>query len=200
VQTLYLLRHCQTSGQDPDAPLTAAGSAQAEALAAWLAPLDIARIVSSPYRRATASAAPLAARLALPLETDARLHERVLCATHREDWRDLLRASFADPDLAAPGGESARAAAARVLAAVESARRPPARTTALVTHGNLLAILLGQLDPRFGYDDWARLTTPDVFRLRIAPGAPLPDGDLLHLSPPAGYAPLSREAPPCSSV
>jgi 2,3-bisphosphoglycerate-dependent phosphoglycerate mutase len=49
---LYLVRHCQSSGQAPDAPLTALGRQQAEQLAAWLRPLGVARIVSSTYLRA----------------------------------------------------------------------------------------------------------------------------------------------------
>ena len=190
VRTFYLVRHCQASGQAPDAALTAAGQAQADALAGLIAPLGVERIVSSPFRRATQSATPLAIRTGLPLETDDRLCERVLSGAPREDWRALLRASFADPGVAAPGSESGRAAADRALAVLAAARRHPARSTVLVTHGNLLALLLGQIDPRFGFEAWERLTNPDVFRLRLRDGSPLPGAALCRLwvepaAPPA---------------
>lgn len=35
-QMFYLVRHCQATGQEPDAPLTETGQQQAIALADWL--------------------------------------------------------------------------------------------------------------------------------------------------------------------
>src|SRR4051812_46465684 len=49
---LLLVRHCQSSGQAPDAPLTPLGQQQADQLADLLQARGIARIVSSPYTRA----------------------------------------------------------------------------------------------------------------------------------------------------
>jgi 2,3-bisphosphoglycerate-dependent phosphoglycerate mutase len=46
-QILYLVRHCQAAGQEPDAPLTAMGQQQAIALAGWLCNVSIGRIISS---------------------------------------------------------------------------------------------------------------------------------------------------------
>src|SRR5688572_21382147 len=62
---LYLARHCQSSGQEPDAPLTALGRQQADQLGAWLLPRGIVRIVSSPYLRARQSVEPLARQLGI---------------------------------------------------------------------------------------------------------------------------------------
>lgn len=171
---VYIVRHCQATGQAPEARLTPAGEEQAQALAAFLvgaaAGAPIERIVSSPFARARGSVEPLAARLGLPVETDARLCERVLTTAARLDWREQLRASFDDPDLCLPGGESGRTATARAVAVVGDVRRP-AGTTVLVTHGNLLTLLLRHFDPRFGFEAWRRLTNPDVFRLTLdAPG------------------------------
>jgi 2,3-bisphosphoglycerate-dependent phosphoglycerate mutase len=160
---LYLVRHCQATGQAPDAPLTAAGEAQAVALADLLAPLGIERIIASPYRCARDSAAPLAARLGIPIESDGRLIERVLSLSPLPDWRAHLAMSFDDPDYHLPGGESSRAATTRGLAAIHDACTLPARTAAIVTHGNLLALLLRQFDARVGFTAWAGLSNPDVY-------------------------------------
>ena len=35
----------------------------------------------------------------------------------------------------------------------------------VVTHGNLLALVLHSLDPEFGFEGWKSLTNPDVFVL-----------------------------------
>src|SRR5215213_8954360 len=85
---LYLVRHCQSTGQVPDAPLTALGREQSEHLADVLQERGIARIVSSSYARARQTAEPLARRLGLSVETDERLIERALSSEPLNDWRD----------------------------------------------------------------------------------------------------------------
>ncbi|MFB9994887.1 histidine phosphatase family protein [Deinococcus oregonensis] len=155
--TLLLIRHARAAGQAPDAPLTPEGVAQAGALAETLSGCGITRIISSPWRRAVDTAGSLAERLSLPIQTDERLTERVLSSADRADWMGRLRESFDDEHLALPGGESGHTARARILAVLEGAR-DPAGITAVVSHGNLLALALG-LD----YDGWANLRNPDVW-------------------------------------
>lgn len=162
---LYLVRHCQATGQEPDAPLTPAGAAQAERLADLLESHGITRIVSSPYARAIQSIVPLAERLRIAVETDDRLIERMLSATPMSDWRDHLRVSFADLDYRIGDGESSRSAMARAIAALDTARRRAHGPVAIVTHGNLLALLLRQIDGRCGFPEWERFTNPDVYRI-----------------------------------
>lgn len=165
---LYLVRHCQATGQEPDAPLTPIGEEQAQRLADALDARGIRRIVSSPFARARASVAPLAERLGLAVELDDRLVERVLCGAPIADWRERLRASFDDLDLCLEGGESSRAAMERGAVALRDAlagRRP----AIVVTHGNLLALLLRHLDGTSGFAAWEALTTPDVFAVSVAP-------------------------------
>ncbi|MDL2344197.1 histidine phosphatase family protein [Deinococcus sp. MIMF12] len=167
---LLLIRHARATGQAPDAPLTPDGEAAARQLADTLADAGITRIVSSPWRRAADTARPLAARLGLRVETDGRLTERVLSGADLPDWMTHLEASFADPDLALPGGESGSQARARILAALADAR-DPGGVTAVFTHGNLLALALG-LD----YAGWVGLRTPDVWRLSREGWAVRPEG------------------------
>jgi 2,3-bisphosphoglycerate-dependent phosphoglycerate mutase len=173
MKTLYLVRHCAAAGQAPGDPLTPEGRMQAEALADHLTPCGIRRIVSGPYRRAMETAAPLAARLGLVVETDDRLVERVLCAGGHPDWREMLRASFADPDRRYEGGESGREASERGVAVLHEVLEHPVAAdgaTMIVTHGNLLALLLRRQDPAFGFDQWAAMTCPDVYRATVTVG------------------------------
>lgn len=163
-KTIYLVRHCKTSGQEADAPLTDEGREQAETLGEWLFHKSVGRIVSSPYARARESIAPLATRLALPVETDGRLIERVLCGSALPDWREHLAASFTDLDWCLPGGESSRAAMARGVAALQDVLQHPASVSVVVTHGNLLALLLKHFDDATDFAGWKRLTNPDVYQ------------------------------------
>lgn len=161
---LLLVRHARAAGQAPDAPLTPEGERGAARLAevltgGGLADRGITRIVSSPWTRAVETARPLAQRLGLEVETDERLTERVLSGANLTDWQTHLRASFADPELALPSGESGQTARARILAALEEARTPDGLTV-VVTHGNLMALALG-LD----FGGWAALKNPDVWSL-----------------------------------
>ncbi|WP_342242053.1 histidine phosphatase family protein [Inquilinus sp. OTU3971] len=162
---LYLIRHCRAAGQEPEAPLTVEGRDQALRLRDRLSDLPIARIVSSPFLRARDSAAPLAEWLGLTVRIDDRLAERVLATEPAEDWRERLRRSFADPALAWPGGESGAVATRRGLAALAYAAAGTEGPVAVVSHGNLLALLLHSFDNRDGFAAWAALSNPDVFHI-----------------------------------
>jgi len=164
MKTLYLVRHCQSTGQAPEAPLTETGLGQAERLADFLAALEPDRIVSSPFRRAVQSVEPLAARLGLAIEIDARLRERLL-TTAPGDWREQYRRSFDEVDAVLEGGESTRSAQARAAAAIEAILAAPARATVVVSHGNLSTLILRHFDGRAGFAEWQAMSNPDVFRI-----------------------------------
>ena len=168
MKTLYVVRHCSAEGQEADAALTPEGVAQAHHMAESLVASNIERIISSPYARATQSIAPLAQRLGLEVELDTRLVERVLCSASRPDWQELLRDSFSDLDLSFDGGESSRAAMRRAVAVVEDIQRHPAQRTLLVTHGNLMTLLLKYFDGSVGFAEWRALSNPDVYRVLFA--------------------------------
>jgi 2,3-bisphosphoglycerate-dependent phosphoglycerate mutase len=166
---LYIVRHCEATGQAPDAPLTEVGLAQAEALAAAL-PRGVDRIISSPYKRALQSITPFADRHGLAIEIDDRLRERALGSPGATDWRKALEATFEDHDLRFADGESNRAAMQRGVAVIDGiagASRPM-----VVTHGNLMAMLLRSFDPSVGFEHWSRLTNPDVYQVTFGAGAP----------------------------
>jgi 2,3-bisphosphoglycerate-dependent phosphoglycerate mutase len=105
----------------------------------------------------------------LPVATDERLAERVLSAAELPNWLVALEATFDDLDRCFEGGESSRAAMRRAAAVVSEIVRDPAGVTLLVTHGNLMTLLLKHFDQRIGFDDWRRLTNPDVYRVAVLP-------------------------------
>lgn len=106
--TFLLIRHCQATGQQPDAPLTETGHEQAQSLANFLSDYPIDHITASQYLRTRQSIEPFASISGLPVRTDARLNERILSVEPIKNWQDVVRDSFDDHDLRSPGGESAR--------------------------------------------------------------------------------------------
>jgi 2,3-bisphosphoglycerate-dependent phosphoglycerate mutase len=164
--TLILIRHCESSGQAPDAQLTKAGSRAAETLADWLQALGPDAVYSSPYLRARTTVSPFAERAGLVIVEDARLHERVLSPTPLDDWLDHIRRSYEDMDhRPAPGGESLRETQARALAALDDIMARGRRLPIAASHGNLISAILRAADPAFGFEDWRALHNPDLFEL-----------------------------------
>ncbi len=135
-------------------------------LAAFLGEWDVRQIVSSPYVRAVQSIEPLARLRDIVIETDKRLGERVL-GEPSPDWLNRLRTTFDDLDLCFATGESSREAMERAVAVVKDVLQRDVLTTVVVTHGNLMALLLKHFDDRFGFAGWHALTNPDVYRIDL---------------------------------
>lgn len=169
---LYLVRHGVAEGCEgrcigrTDAPLSAAGTASVEALAAgWTAPPD--RLVASGLARARASADVLARAWDLPVETDARLGEMDFGAWDGRTWAELeaedgarLAAWMAAwVSVPAPGGQSFADVAARVSA--WAAELPRSGSAAVVAHAGSIRALLCTL---------LQLPLDAAFRLRVDHG------------------------------
>lgn len=160
--TLLCLRHCQSTGQAPDAPLTASGHAAAQRLADALEAWAPGRLFSSPYRRATQTLAPFAHLRNRAVIIDDRLREHELCAPDFAGWREALQQSFLDDAVRFPGGETSAEARDRALAALADIADSTNRAV-IATHGKLLALLIGTVRPDFGYAEWQQLRNPDAF-------------------------------------
>src|SRR5258708_31797261 len=104
--SILLVRHCEASGQAPEAPLTAVGAEAAVALSDRLRALGVDSLYSSPFRRALETVSPYAEKHALTVAIDYRLAERRLAASPVDDSLELVRLSFDDLHQRAPGGES----------------------------------------------------------------------------------------------
>lgn len=162
-KTIYLVRHCSATGQEPGALLTDAGEEQARQLAEFFQDKGITHITSSPFTRAIKSIEPAADNLGLGIEIEDRLAERVLSTADLPDWMERLKESFQDLDMKLSGGESGMEATERGMAALASA----ADRTILVTHGNLLGLMLKNIDESYGYEEWKNFSNPDIYQVEI---------------------------------
>lgn len=151
---IYCIRHGESvynaegrvQGQS-DVPLSALGLRQSEAVAEALAAQPIEAVYSSPLRRAVQTAAPLAARLGVCVQTDPRLME-IHAGVFQDRLRSELPALFpeayarwlaGEPDFAIPGGESRRDLMHRGREVFAHIARSGHEQVAVVTHGGLLA-------------------------------------------------------------
>ena len=165
-RNLFLVRHCQATSQHPDASLTDTGQLQAQKLADFLSDYPIDHITTSEYLRARQSIEPFASQSDLIIHGDARLNERTLSAKPLDNWQEIVRDSFHDKDLRAPGGETANEVLRRAWGALNELNGAGHSLPLVVTHGNLMALVLHSLEPTFGFQGWKSLTNPDVFMLR----------------------------------
>ncbi len=163
-------RHFSATKRDPgirDPALTERGRGQAEAAAAALAGLSIARIVVSPYRRALETAAPLAASLDVPVTVRTLVRERFAFTCDIGSPRSALERSWPGHDFSAlpevwwPAETESEAEvnhrAARFRAEVAAA--PDAQACLVITHWGFILALTGQRVPN---GEWLRYDPAEI--------------------------------------
>ena len=153
---LVLVRHGRTASNvarlldtaHPGAPLDAVGEAQAQALVARLAHVDVEGVYASDLLRTQQTVAPLAAARGLEVTVLGGLRE--IAAGDQElwpEWRDYVEvlASWARGNLAAarPGGESGEEFLARFDAAVAQVVASGLGAALLASHGGALRMWVG---------------------------------------------------------
>lgn len=162
---LYIIRHSKAEGQDPEAKLTSAGKKESEHLANFLAQFPIEFVVSSPFTRAIHTIEPFIRKKHISFKIDERLKERVLSSEDRSDWLEKLQQTYVDMDLKFTEGESSNEATQRINGVVEELKLGTDKYVAIVTHGNIMSLLLNHYQPSFGFEEWKQLSNPDVFEM-----------------------------------
>ncbi|HEX8331070.1 MAG TPA: histidine phosphatase family protein [Segetibacter sp.] len=166
-KSIYLIRHCKADGQEPDAKLTNEGREQAYKLGDFLYSKQIDYIISSSYERAIATIEPLAQKINLKVNTDARLCERILSSEVLNNWEERLYDTFKDSEMRLPGGETSSEAMERGISVINDLFERSEKSIAVVTHGNIMCLMLRYYNTKYGFDEWKNLTNPDVFELLI---------------------------------
>jgi probable phosphoglycerate mutase len=183
---LLLVRHAEpvrvapgeTGGAPVDPELTAAGRDQAARLGAWLAAEPVHHVVSSPLRRATETAAPIAAAHGLAVEILPELREYDADADHYipveelretkdERWRAMVEGRWQDY-----GGEEPDRFRDRIVPVVNALiDAHPRETVVAVCHGGVINVYLGAL---LGLEHhlWFDPAYTSLSRVRAARGGP----------------------------
>ena len=165
MKLIYLVRHCEASGQSFESRLTEKGKVQAKELRRFFEAVPLERIICSPYKRTEESCKEISESKNIHIEHDTRLKERVLSKVEIPDWKEKLYQSFLEPNMKLTGGESSFEAAQRGIAVIKDVLEHEVATTLIVTHGNLMALILNYFDNSYGFETWRSLTNPDVYCL-----------------------------------
>jgi probable phosphoglycerate mutase len=148
--SILLVRHGETGGnaarivQRPDVPLNERGIQQAEQLALRLHALGFEHVLCSDLLRAQMTAAPLARRSGLTIESTSLLQERNFGDLRGTPYSELLEDPFT-PNYEPPNGESVPVFHRRVAAAFEliaARRRQLNGHLVVVTHGLVCSAIL----------------------------------------------------------
>lgn len=166
-QVLYVVRHCEATGQEIDCELTEKGQSQAHDLARFFKDIHIDQIVSSPFTRAIKSVEPFANQLGLEVTLEENLSERILSSNNLPNWLDCLEKTFNDFSLTYTGGESNNEAMDRAIKAIENVLKENNQSIIMVTHGNLMTLILKYFDKQYGFEEWKSLTNPDVYKVTL---------------------------------
>lgn len=166
MKTIYLVRHCQAAGQEPEAPLTSQGIKDSVALIDFFHDKNIDVIYSSPFLRAMETIRPFAESVGLNVNLDDRLKERVLSSLQLDNWMAKLEATYNDLDLTFEGGESSTEAMRRGVGFIEGIVQRPETNFVVVSHGALLSLIIKHYDSSFGFAEWKSMRNPDIFVLR----------------------------------
>ncbi|AWE07163.1 histidine phosphatase family protein [Lysinibacillus sp. 2017] len=164
---LYIIRHCAAEGQAPDANLTEDGEKMSHELSKRLADYEIELVVSSPYKRAIDTIKPFVSEHNIEWKIDERLKERILSSENLSDWLEKLKQTYEDQNLKFTEGESSNEATERIIGLVNELLSSNHSSAAIITHGNIMSLLLNHYRKDFGFDEWQLLSNPDVFLLEM---------------------------------
>jgi len=195
---VLVVQHGEKEGRPGDPGLTAVGRTQAQAVADWLGDNEtVTAIWSSPFRRATETAAPIAARFGLDVVCDARLRERMNWAgPPLESIEEFLlewRRSSRDRSHRPSRGDSSEQAAHRFLAALDDiARDQTDGLVVVVAHGGVTVDLVRTLVG----DESLLMSAPTLIDEGVPGGAitalrHLPDGWDVDSLPSTSHLPRS---------
>ena len=167
---VYFVRHAQPNYENHDdfsRELSPQGLADRVLVTGYLVDKGVDAVLSSPYRRAADTVAPLAERLGLSLETVEDFRERKV-GGWIENFESYSQRQWADFDYKLSGGESLEEVQRRNIAALEEVlARFPEKTVAIGSHGTALSTVLHHFRPGFGFAEFERIrpVMPWIVRL-----------------------------------
>jgi len=173
--TIFVIRHGEAISNEPSSSLTEKGQKQAEQLAEFLSRLtnfENDSIISSPFLRASQTAAVFAARTNQTFCTDKRLEERKIGDYPGENnklW-DELREHFKDMDHKFEHGESNHEVCVRITSLIEEVRQNKHQNIFLITHRFTMMLLFNHYDKNFDFDKGTSITNPDVYAINFNNG------------------------------
>ena len=171
MKTIFLIRHGKASldGSERERGLTDEGVEHAKQITEILKKLEpkIEKVYSSPLRRAILTIEPFAKTANLEINVVEDLKEKITGDTTGKDLNAEKKKMWEDFDSKLPGGESSKDATDRALSGLKHVfdNLPENGSAAVQCHGTLIALILHNYDPSFGFDQWKSMTMPDIYQI-----------------------------------
>jgi len=173
MKTIYLIRHGKATleGSDRERGLTEEGIRNAEQLAEKLKNLSppAKSVFASPFQRAILFIKPFADQQGLSVSEIENFREIKLSSEPIENLNEARQQMWSDFSRKLPGGESGQEAQDRGLSAFNEVlgKTEEGTASAVVSHGNLLGLIINSFDNSFGFEQWKSMTMPDLFQIDI---------------------------------
>ena len=158
---IYFVRHAQPNYENHDdlsRELSPKGLADRALAADYLRDKGIDAVLSSPYKRAVDTVAPLAEELGLDIETVEDFRERRIDSVWIEDFDGFARRQWADFGYKLSDGESLGEVQERNLRALDEVlERFANRTVVIGSHGTALSTVIHHFRPGFGFGEFDKI-------------------------------------------
>lgn len=158
---VYFVRHAQPNYENHDdssRELSPKGLADRALVTDYLRNKGVDAVLSSPYRRAMDTVAPLAEQLGLTVETVEDFRERKVDSGWIEDFHAFSRRQWADFDYKLSDGESLGETQRRNLRALDRVlERFAGKTVVIGSHGTALSTVIRHFRPGFGFGEFERI-------------------------------------------
>lgn len=149
--TFFLIRHGDKFPIPPDPGLNELGHTQAQKTAEFLKKFPIQTILTSPLKRAQETAKYTAKALNVPVQTEAKLRERINWGDDpnltRDEFVELWKKGTKDRSFMAPLGVSSLQAGKNLAQLIQQYASDEDRHIAFFTHGGIIADFLRNIMP-----------------------------------------------------
>ena len=159
--TVYFVRHAEPNYNNHDdctRELSEKGLRDRALVTAFFRDKPVDAVLSSPYKRAYDTVAPLAAERGLEIKTDADFRERRVDSGWIEDFTAFSRRQWVDFTYKLSDGECLAEVQQRNIAALTRVLREyEGKTLVVGSHGTALSTVIHYYDSSFSYADFEKL-------------------------------------------
>lgn len=129
----------------------------------WFVVFYIGQIYISEMKRIYETIKPYISKYQIDVIKDSRLNERLLSDISLDNWLNELKYTFEDFDYRIHNGESSSEAQKRILSLYDSINH--SHNSLIVTHGNIMTLLLNHFNHEIGFENWKTLRNPDLYSI-----------------------------------
>jgi 2,3-bisphosphoglycerate-dependent phosphoglycerate mutase len=168
ITNIYFVRHADSSytPEELNRPLSEKGIKDAKKVTELLSHENIAKVISSPYKRAIQTVEGTANHFGLSISTDEGFRERKLADGSIKNFDEVILKYWKNFDFSLPEGEPGYFAQDRGVQSLKNVLCTYCGENIVIgTHGNIMVLIMNYYDKKYDYGFWKRLNMPDIYKL-----------------------------------